>query len=118
MRVLITGSRTWEDPAPIIAELAKLQPSDVIIHGGCPTGADAIAHEHATAVGHKVEVYRAEWTIHGRAAGPIRNRQMIASCPDLVIAFLSGTSRGTRDCVAAARAAWIPVIVIEEQVKS
>lgn len=109
MRVLITGSRTWEDHAAIVAELARLQSADVVIHGGCPTGADAITHEHAMDLGLPVEVYRADWKTHGRAAGPIRNREMVATKPDLVIAFVTGESRGTKDCIRAAEAAGLPV---------
>nr|WP_219820195.1 SLOG family protein [Pseudoclavibacter sp. RFBI5] len=49
-RILITGSRDWESRELIGAAITKasafLNPDDfpvVIVHGGCPTGADLIA---------------------------------------------------------------------------
>lgn len=56
--------------------------------------------------------FPAEWTEYGKAAGPIRNREMLRSGkPDLVTAFHRdlNQSKGTRDMVEQARAATIPV---------
>jgi hypothetical protein len=113
MRVLITGSRTWDDAESITAELAALPPGTTIVHGGCPTGADAIAHQYAVENGIPVEVYPADWDEHGRAAGPIRNAEMIATMPDLVLAFVRGDSPGTRGCVRAAISAEVPVRILD-----
>jgi hypothetical protein len=53
-------------------------------------------------------VYKAEWDKHGRAAGPIRNQQMLDDGkPDLVLAFAGG--RGTDDMCRRAREAGIEV---------
>jgi len=55
---------------------------------------------------------RAKWSKHGRAAGPIRNQEMIDECkPDLVVAFPGG--RGTADMVRRAKAAGIRVIEVQ-----
>jgi hypothetical protein len=55
------------------------------------------------------EVYRAEWSTHGRSAGPRRNALMLdRERPVLVVAFPGGT--GTRDMVRRARAAQVPVL--------
>lgn len=109
MRVLITGSRNWDDETIIIAELDALPPGTTIVHGGCPTGADAIAHSYATANGMPVEVHPADWDKHGRAAGPIRNAEMIATRPDLVIAYVRGASPGTWGCIRLAQSAGLKV---------
>lgn len=56
-----------------------------------------------------VEVYPAEWSKHGRSAGPIRNRQMLEEGkPDLVIAFPG--DRGTAGMIKLAKAADVEVI--------
>jgi hypothetical protein len=59
--------------------------------------------------------YPAQWHKYGRAAGPIRNQQMLAEGkPDLVLAFhddIDG-SRGTKDMVNRARRAGVKVEVI------
>lgn len=80
---------------------------DELIHGG-GTGADEAAANWAASVGLPTQVYRANWTAHGRAAGPIRNQQMIdEGMPDVVIAFPGGN--GTADMVRRAEAAGITV---------
>ena len=52
--------------------------------------------------------YPAEWTKHGKSAGPIRNRFMLDDFkPHILVAFPGGS--GTADCVAAALSRGIPV---------
>ncbi|HVM95122.1 MAG TPA: hypothetical protein VMT89_01980, partial [Candidatus Acidoferrales bacterium] len=56
--------------------------------------------------------FMADWRRNGRAAGPIRNQQMLTEGkPDLVVAFPGG--RGTRDMVNKAKAANVAVTVID-----
>jgi hypothetical protein len=118
MKVLITGSRNWTNEGAIRRELSKLPQGTRIIHGGCRTGADAIADRVAAELGFILNVYPEDWSI-GKAAGPIRNSRMIKEEHepddpiDLCLAFTLDVSRsrGTRDCVAKARAAGIPVEV-------
>lgn len=80
-----------------------------IIHGGAK-GADEGADQWGKAKGIPVIVYPADWEVHGKAAGPMRNQAMIDSKPDLVIAFPGG--KGTADCVRRAKAAGIRVIEV------
>ena len=55
--------------------------------------------------------YPANWKKHGRAAGPIRNKQMLEEAkPDLVIAFPGGA--GTANMVKQAREAGVKVEII------
>lgn len=58
-------------------------------------------------LGFWVEDFPADWERNGRAAGPIRNRQMLDGKPDLVIAFPGG--KGTADMVAEAKRRGIAV---------
>jgi hypothetical protein len=84
----------------------------VVIHGACPTGADRWADEWATTSWCPAVTFEADWKAHGRAAGPIRNQQMIDDGrPDLVVAFPGG--RGTADMVRRARRAGIVVQVVK-----
>jgi hypothetical protein len=83
---------------------------DVIIYGGA-YGADRLAREWAEEHCLGSECYPADWTKYGRAAGPIRNKQMLVEGkPDLVVAFPGGP--GTADMVRQARAAGIRVIEV------
>jgi hypothetical protein len=70
-----------------------------------------MADTYARLYGHAVQRFDAEWTLHGRAAGPIRNRQMLVEGkPTRVIAFRTrGASPGTDNMVDQAQRAGIPV---------
>ncbi|MCX5209745.1 DUF2493 domain-containing protein [Kitasatospora sp. NBC_00240] len=114
IRIIVTGSRNWTDRQAVwdaLAQAADGQDWDelVLVHGACPTGADHYASRWASLVGITQETYPANWTAHGKAAGPIRNQAMVAAGADLVLAFPLGPSPGTRNCMAAARNAGIPV---------
>jgi hypothetical protein len=71
-----------------------------------------MAGEFAKWKGIAVKEYPADWQKHGKAAGPIRNRQMLEDGkPDLVIAFSGG--RGTANMISQARAAGVKVLIPE-----
>lgn len=116
MIVLVCGSRHWTSRESIYSWLCKLQDWGLtkIIEGEAP-GADTIAREEAEAIGIPVMKFPADWARYGRAAGPIRNRQMLDQNPSLVLAFHSNLSesRGTADTVKEARKRGIPVIIEE-----
>ncbi len=65
----------------------------VFVSGGC-RGADMLGERYAKENGFAVERYDADWDTYGKAAGPIRNRQM-AEIADYIICFWDGKSRGT-----------------------
>ena len=112
MRILITGSRNWNDVETMIEVLSPYNMTrDVktLVHGGA-AGADIIAGEIAAEFGWYVEEYPADWTKHGKAAGPIRNQKMVDLGADVCLAFPLGESRGTRHCMKAAEKAGIKVI--------
>ena len=112
MRVLICGSRDFFNASEIREVVYSLPPDTTIIHGNAE-GADTIAHRHAIEREMRVEVYPAKWATHGRAAGPIRNTQMLEEGrPDIVYAFYSRKelSRGTADMVRQARRAGVKVV--------
>ena len=109
MRVLVCGGRDFDDQDTVWAALdCHAQPGrDVVIQGGA-SGADRLARTWCLDTATPCENYPADWKAHGRAAGPIRNQQMIdEGRPTKVIAFPGG--RGTSDMVRRARAAGIPV---------
>lgn len=112
MRVLVTGSRHWKDRTSIRTALtAYRQPGAVLVSGACPTGADALAEGIWREWGLTVERHPADWLRHGKAAGPIRNQQMVDAGADVCLAFPLPDSRGTQDCIRKAQAAGIPCIV-------
>lgn len=117
MRVLVCGPRDWRAEKPITDSLSFWRVFGgrlVIIHGGA-SGADDIADRFGFYWGVDREVYRPDWEAHGKAAGPIRNAEMLRDGkPEIVLAFRyagEGWTRGTGDMVRKATAAGVPVTV-------
>lgn len=82
-------------------------PTVEIIHGGA-RGADSCADQFAVVNWCKFQEFKADWAKHGKAAGPMRNQQMLEEGkPDLVVAFPGGV--GTADMVRRAKKANVPV---------
>lgn len=112
MRILVCGSRDWSEREPIRNYLASQDGNHTLIHGAA-RGADSIAGEVAAALGWEVLPFPAEWERYGRAAGPRRNRAMLAARPDIVVAFHDSldASRGTKDMLRQARRSGVPCSV-------
>lgn len=119
-RVLVCGGRDFEDWDLFDDTLCKLDDIfgfDTVISGGAK-GADTLAIRWATKEEYedlKLEVYPADWINHRKAAGPIRNQQMLDEGePDLVVAFPGGT--GTADMIRRAKKAGVDVIEITDYI--
>ena len=112
--VLVCGDRNWTDRSAVRSCLHELQGMGyaTLIHGAC-RGADMIAAEEAEKLGYLIiESFHADWSKYGRAAGPVRNQQMLdVGCPDLVVYFHNDitNSKGTRDMISRAARAGIEV---------
>lgn len=119
-RVLVTGSRTWDDMDTIVGALRQVRRDIegrpiVVVHGDCPTGADAIAsylvQRAAPTFGLTEEKHPANWRPGGkldRAAGFRRNAEMVNLGADVCLAFIKDGSRGASHTAALAEAAGIP----------
>lgn len=111
MKMIIAGSRHFDDYSKLVSvvdgvlERLGTPVKDVIlVCGCCPRGADVLAVRLAGARGWSIEKYPAEWDRYGRAAGPIRNRQMAAVADVCVLFPCKGKeNRGTKDMCQAAR---------------
>jgi len=116
-RVLVTGSRDWNDEAVVCAELDRwLRASPVplvLLHGACPTGADHIAYCWALKNGVRVRTFSPDWRKYGRSAGPRRNALMVAQHPHVALAFARGAlSRGTENTLQLLRAHRPAVVLV------
>lgn len=112
MRLLVCGSRDFSDRPFLYAALDRLTGIEVLIEGEAP-GADTLAREWATERGIPVLKFPAAWRKHGKAAGPMRNKQMLdEGKPDLVVAFICKpltASRGTNNMITQANKAGVEV---------
>ena len=137
MRILVTGSRDWEDPVAISRAIYDACGGNtiglVIVHGHCPTGADRFADSLAWGLSIQPERHPANWSGpcrdqcplgHRRSrrgyagatycpmAGHYRNQEMVDLGADVVLAFQRNNSRGTQDCIDRARTAGLRVEVV------
>lgn len=84
-------------------------PFDICIIAGKATGADSAAVDWASVNWCSFKEYPADWKTHGKAAGYIRNKQMLEEGkPNFVLAFPGG--KGTANMVKLAEDAGVPVI--------
>ncbi len=120
MKVLVCGSRNWVEESIIKYALRKLlydnEPEEIeVIHGDC-RGADRLAGKIAKELGMRVTKFPANWKEHGRAAGPIRNQQMLDEDPDIVIGFHEHVfdSKGTIDMLIKSTKKGVKIILYTE----
>jgi hypothetical protein len=118
MRVLVTGSQLWPDRRAVYSELRILKAgcdargeSLTVVHGNCPTGADAFAagwaHERVYE-GVIEESHPADWKgPRKKGAGYARNAEMVKLGADLCLAFIHNESNGSTHCSDLAKKAGI-----------
>jgi hypothetical protein len=112
MKLVCTGGRDYEDHNMVADLLTTLKPEEVYV-GDCSTGLDKLVVEVCQDYSIPCRVFEARWDEHGRAAGPIRNQEMIAAADSeaLVLAFPGG--RGTEDTVTRAKARNMMILRVE-----
>jgi hypothetical protein len=76
VRLLICGSRYWDDES-VIADILAITPADATVIHGAARGADKLADDVAKEFGLTIEAYPVDWS-QGKAAGPQRNAEMVA----------------------------------------
>ena len=109
--IIVTGGREYCNTEKVRSVLEHFNP-DVIVHGDC-RGLDRICKQWALDNG-KVQIPYPYPSQHGKAGGPIRNRQMCTEHKDadLLIAFQG--NNGTENCVREATSAGIKVFRVVE----
>lgn len=111
MKVLVCGGRDYNDSHRaflLLNVIHRRTPISLVIEGGA-RGADRLGREWALLRALPVMTFNAKWREHGKAAGAIRNADMLTyGKPDLVVAFPGGI--GTADMVRRAEKAGVPVV--------
>lgn len=127
MRVIVCGSRDWNERQVISDRLAELpRVGDTVVVHGAARGVDRMAGQEADKLGLLTDPYPADWDGYPadaeefkrfgkKGAGRKRNEYMAYLGADLCIAFWDGTSTGTRDMVDRATAHGIPVEILGKQ---
>ncbi|AUV61874.1 hypothetical protein HWB52_gp59 [Pseudomonas phage Littlefix] len=106
-RLIVAGGRDFTDVDRIVQEVYglmvnELKDFEIVIVQGEARGADKSAKIAAQRLKLKCESFPAEWDLHGKAAGPIRNRAM-AEVADGLLAFWDGESKGTANMIQVMR---------------
>lgn len=111
--VIIAGSREFSDYDLLCEKCDKIfsrrKPTAILC--GEARGADLLGKRYAKEHDIHVESYPAHWDKYGKAAGMMRNKQMLADA-DALVAFWDGQSSGTKNMLDIAANKGIPVRLI------
>lgn len=112
MKVIIAGTRDFNDYHAVKSTVARTcWEINEVVSGGA-SGADALGEEYERHNSIPLKIFKADWNQHGKAAGPIRNKEM-ATYADALIAFWDGVSKGTMNMIQEARNAGLKVYVYQ-----
>lgn len=114
MKIIVCGGRAYANKEFLFRYLDgfhKEHKVRILIHGGAG-GADTLAGEWAWQRWVTCRVYHADWAKYGKAAGPIRNKEMLGEKPHFVLAFPGGA--GTEDMCRQSEQVGVRTIRIEE----
>ena len=100
MKIIIAGSRNFVDYTKLktVCDFTLKNQKDIEIVSGTASGADKLGERYAKENGYPVKKFPADWKKNGKAAGPIRNKQM-AEYADGLIVFWDGKSKGTESMI-------------------
>ena len=112
MKVIIAGSRDFDDYHKLTAAIAESGFDITEVVSGCAKGADMLGERWARDRNIPVRQFIADWQLFGKSAGPRRNDRM-AEYAEALIAFPIGESRGTRNMIQEAMARKLKVYVKE-----
>ena len=114
--LLIAGGRDFSNYellarrcAAYIAENCGVR--ELVVISGRASGADLLGEQFAREYQLRCRFFLAQWEKFGRAAGPMRNRQM-AEVADGAVVFWDGRSRGTRSMIGYLRQMGVPHVVV------
>lgn len=106
---IVTGGRDFFDESGLFFRLDMIHPPPVLLVQGGARGADRLALAWAKSRGVDYDTVEADWSEYGRAAGPIRNREMLKKYQDRAFVVYFPGGAGTKNCVKTAEKLGIPV---------
>jgi len=110
MKVAVIGSRSFND-YELVKETLKHYAITLLVSGGAK-GADSLGERYANENNIQTLIFKPDWEKHGRAAGMIRNTDIINNA-DTIIAFWDGESKGTKDSLTKAEKLGKNIILIK-----
>jgi len=102
VKVIIAGSRSITDLEIVKSaiERAYLYSGILIteVISGCASGVDSLGESWAYLMKIPVKRFRPLWERYGKAAGKIRNGEMVKEAEAAIFVW-DGKSKGTKDCI-------------------
>lgn len=96
MKTIIAGSRSITDRELVNKAVMDSGFTISVVFCGCAQGVDNLGREWAVKRGIPVRLFPAEWDLHGKSAGMIRNEQM-SSEAEACILIWDGVSKGSQN---------------------
>jgi hypothetical protein len=116
MKTIIAGSRHFNDYQKTVDIIRQSGFQITQVVSGGARGVDTLGEQWA---GEDNYIrFPANWTKHGKAAGPIRNQQMADYADALIAIYDSRTSRGTKDMIRRAKKAELKIYAYDLAVGS
>lgn len=110
MKVIIAGSRTINSITLVEQAIEESGFEITEVVSGKAEGVDKLGEFYAEKNDLYIKSFWADWHRYGKAAGPIRNRQM-AEYADALIAIWDGKSKGTLNIIKEANKKGLKVFV-------
>lgn len=105
-KLIVAGGRDFSDYELMRESIAEFirenNLSKIEIVSGGARGADSMGEEYAEYYGHSKHVIQADWNLHGKAAGYIRNMEM-SDYADGCIVFWDESSKGSKHMIDIAK---------------
>jgi SLOG family YspA-like protein len=111
MRVIIAGSRSIGSLEEVVRAIKQSGFNITEVVSGGAQGVDQLGKFWAYNAGIPTKQFNPHWTENGKAAGPIRNREM-AQYADALIAVWDGKSRGTMNMIEEMQKLNKPMFVV------
>ena len=110
MRTIIAGSRDITDYNLLLKAIENSGFNITKVVCGGAKGVDSLGEKYALDNNIALDYFFADWDLHGRKAGPLRNAKM-AENADALIAIWDGISRGTANMIENARKKHLQVYI-------
>ena len=108
MKVIVAGTRNYIPYQTVAAAIRRSGLEVTVILSGNCSGVDLEGERYGGLNGIPVLKFPADWDKHGRAAGPIRNKQMAVKA-DALILIWDGKSRGSASMKKEATRCGLPI---------
>jgi len=118
-KLIVAGGRDFTDYKTLSKKLEAIRTvilqdglaDDLEVVSGGARGADSLGERWARENHVSLKIFPADWDRHGKAAGPIRNKEM-GDYADGLLAFWDGNSRGTQHMINYSKEKQLDVIVV------